>query len=140
MLPDHPLVPIPPDDEIYTRKVGYDLSDVQNTKAAGETVGYPELEGVKLDGHWAIIYSKYDIGCALETPRGRLQGIHPRERRPDRGEHRSLFDAAVRAASLDGFVRRPSWRRVSDATLTCRRAKKPSLRRFPSADTCWPGC
>ena len=35
LLPDNPLVPIPRDDEIYTKKVGYDLSDVQYSKAAG---------------------------------------------------------------------------------------------------------
>ncbi len=70
MLPDHPLQPIPRDDEIYTRKVGYDLSDVRYSKAAGDGQGLPELEGVKIDGHWAIIYSRYDIGCALERPQG----------------------------------------------------------------------
>jgi hypothetical protein len=26
----------------------------------------PALEGIKIDGRWVIIYSKYDIGCALE--------------------------------------------------------------------------
>lgn len=26
----------------------------------------PRLEGVKINGRWAVIYSKYDIGCALE--------------------------------------------------------------------------
>ena len=26
----------------------------------------PYLEGVKVDGRWVIVYSKYDIGCALE--------------------------------------------------------------------------
>ena len=66
MLPDHPLVPIPREDEIYTRKEGYDLSDVQYSKAAGGGKDLPQLEGVKLNGHWAVIYSKYDIGCALE--------------------------------------------------------------------------
>ena len=28
------------------------------------------LEGVRINGHWAIIYSKYDIGCALERHTG----------------------------------------------------------------------
>ena len=40
------------------------------TKAAGGREGYPDLEGVKVNGHWAVIYSKLDIGCALERPRG----------------------------------------------------------------------
>ena len=26
----------------------------------------PYLEGIKVDGRWAVIYSKYDVGCALE--------------------------------------------------------------------------
>jgi hypothetical protein len=26
----------------------------------------PELEGVKIDGRWVVIYSRYDLGCALE--------------------------------------------------------------------------
>ena len=26
----------------------------------------PELEGIKVNGRWVVIYSKYDIGCALE--------------------------------------------------------------------------
>jgi hypothetical protein len=70
LLPDNPLVSIPKDDEIYTKKIGYDLSDVQYTKAANGGNDYPQLEGVKLNGHWAIIYSKYDLGCALERPQG----------------------------------------------------------------------
>src|SRR3954471_24936264 len=62
MLPDNPLVEIPRGEDIYTRKVGYDLSDVQYSKAAGGGKDYPRLEGVKIDGHWALIYSKLDIG------------------------------------------------------------------------------
>lgn len=70
MLPDNPLVPIPRDDEIFTKKIGYDLSDAQYSKAAGGGRDFPQLEGVKLNGHWAVIYSKYDIGCALERHQG----------------------------------------------------------------------
>ncbi len=66
MLPKNPLVPIPHDDEIYSEKIGYNLSKVRYTKAAGGGQDFPQLEGVKIDGHWAVIYSKYDIGCALE--------------------------------------------------------------------------
>ena len=63
-------MPIPKDDELYSTKVGFDLNDSQYTKAAGGGKDYPQLEGVKLGGHWAIIYSKYDIGCALERHTG----------------------------------------------------------------------
>jgi hypothetical protein len=70
LLPNHPLVPIPSDDALFTVKVGFDLSGVQYTQAAGGRRDFPELEGVKLNDHWAIIYSKYDIGCALERHAG----------------------------------------------------------------------
>jgi hypothetical protein len=70
LLPKYTLVPIPADDDLYTQQVGYDLSNVQFTKAAGGERGRPQLEGVKINGHWAIIYSKLDIGCALEHDQG----------------------------------------------------------------------
>jgi hypothetical protein len=70
MFPDHSLVAIPRGDELYSTKVAHDLSHVRYTRAAGGGLDYPELEGVKLDGHWAVIYSKYDIGCALERHQG----------------------------------------------------------------------
>ena len=70
LLPDHRLEPILHTDELYSDKVGYDLRDCQYTKAAGGKKGFPDLEGVKLNGHWAIIYSKLDLGCALERHSG----------------------------------------------------------------------
>lgn len=70
LLPNNPMVPIPHNDEIYTEKVGFDLAHVQYSKAAGGGQDFPQLEGVKLNGRWAIIYSKYDIGCALERHQG----------------------------------------------------------------------
>ena len=37
---------------------------------AGQAAEYrevpPFLEGIKLNNRWAVIYSKYDLGCALE--------------------------------------------------------------------------
>jgi Domain of unknown function (DUF4159) len=64
------MVPIPHDDELYTKQVGADLRDVQYTKGAGGGRDFPQLEGVKINNHWSIIYSKYDIGCALEHHTG----------------------------------------------------------------------
>jgi zinc protease len=66
LFPDKPLVPIPHDDELFSTKVGADLSKVKLNKAAGGAVGFPQLEGVRIGSHWAIIYSKYDIGGALD--------------------------------------------------------------------------
>jgi hypothetical protein len=34
--------------------------------AVGYPIVEPALEGIKVDGRWVVIYSKYDIGCALE--------------------------------------------------------------------------
>jgi len=70
LLPQKALVPIPNDDELFTDKVAFDLSDSQYTTAAGGGRDFPKLEGVKINNHWAIIYSKYDIGCALERHTG----------------------------------------------------------------------
>jgi len=70
LLPSNPLIPIPRTDDIYTKKTYYDLADCQYTKAAGGGRDFPQLEGVKINGHWAIIYSKLDIGCALERHAG----------------------------------------------------------------------
>ncbi len=66
LLPEAKLEPIPPDDDLFTKKVGYDLAAVEYTQAAGGGKGRPQLEGVKINGRWAIIYSKYDIGCSME--------------------------------------------------------------------------
>jgi len=66
LLPNNPLVPIPRDDELYSARVGFDLGGSQYTKAAGGGRDFPQLEGVKINGHWAVIYSKYGVGCAWE--------------------------------------------------------------------------
>ena len=76
ILPDRPLTRIPPDHELFSESVAYDLSSVRRRgpAAAGddgplqtrELVGEPVLEGVEIDGRLAVVYSKYDISCALE--------------------------------------------------------------------------
>jgi Domain of unknown function (DUF4159) len=65
-VPGQRLVPIPTDDELFSAKVGFELSDAEYTQAAGGGKGFPQLEGVRLNDHWALIYSKYDLACALE--------------------------------------------------------------------------
>ena len=73
LMPRNPLVPIPPEDDFFVKGVGgFDIAKVQYTKAAGGGFDRPQLEGVKLNGHWAVIYSKYDIGCALERQQGAI--------------------------------------------------------------------
>ncbi len=68
--PDQKLEPIPKIDDFFTRGIGYDLANTQQTPAAGGKVDYPDLEGVKIDGRWAVIYSKLDLGCALQKQAG----------------------------------------------------------------------
>jgi hypothetical protein len=70
LLPGKQLVPIPNNDELFTRRVGFDLSDCRYSVAAGGGRDFPRLEGIKINDHWAVIYSKYDIGCALEQHSG----------------------------------------------------------------------
>jgi hypothetical protein len=76
LFPESELVPIPPDDPLFSAKNngGSPLTQVRCRREKPDGSGpeqemrsyAPMLEGVKLDGRWVIIYSKYDIGCALE--------------------------------------------------------------------------
>ncbi len=70
LFPDNPLVPIPKDDDLLSEQTYFDLKDSQYTKAAGGGQDFPQLEGIKINDRWAIIYSKYDLGCALERHTG----------------------------------------------------------------------
>jgi hypothetical protein len=69
----HKLVPIPLEDELYSKELnGAAIATVKCRRKDGRRVNpqpltvAPELEGVKIDGRWVVIYSRYDIGCALE--------------------------------------------------------------------------
>ncbi|HXD87937.1 MAG TPA: DUF4159 domain-containing protein [Urbifossiella sp.] len=76
LFPKNPLQVIPANDPLLSAKTngGTALTSVRCRREAADSQG-PEaemrnyatyLEGVKLDGRWAIVYSKYDVGCALE--------------------------------------------------------------------------
>lgn len=74
LYPDHKLEPIPTDDFLYSEKLnGEAITRVRcrmekADKSAEATFQDtpPLLEGIKVDGRWVVIYSRYDIGCALE--------------------------------------------------------------------------
>jgi hypothetical protein len=61
-------------NELYSREVNgtqidtvkYRREEKDGTPSKDFQEGPPRLEGVKINGRWAVIYSKYDIGCALE--------------------------------------------------------------------------
>jgi hypothetical protein len=69
------LEPIPLTDELFSAALnGKEIKKVRcrRPKADGKGVDpeyrevAPELEGIKYNGRWVVIYSKYDLGCALE--------------------------------------------------------------------------
>ena len=77
MFPDHPLQPIPADHELFSEVTGHRIDTVKlrkmvtgsanaAMKSRTET-GPPVLEGVEIDGRYAVVYSRYDISCALEN-------------------------------------------------------------------------
>ena len=76
MYPDRELIQIPPDHELFTEAVGYQIKQTRRrrlvpsardaTLEIKEEVGPPFLEGIEIDGRFAVIYSRYDISCALE--------------------------------------------------------------------------
>jgi hypothetical protein len=76
LLPDKKLEAIPLSDEFFSKDLnGTAITQVRCRREAAEgggpERGYrtvdPYLEGIKIDGRWVVIYSKYDIGCALEN-------------------------------------------------------------------------
>ena len=56
------------------REVGINIKTVKCRRETADGKGpehemrnYPVmLEGIKIDGRWVVIYSKYDVGCAIE--------------------------------------------------------------------------
>ncbi|HEY7159336.1 MAG TPA: DUF4159 domain-containing protein [Gemmataceae bacterium] len=69
------LEPIPLSDELFGKELnGEQIVQVRcrRPKADGKGVDpeyrlvKPALEGIKYHGRWVVIYSKYDLGCALE--------------------------------------------------------------------------
>ena len=75
-LPAQKLEDIPADDPLYTAAAygGYDIREVTLREPAGgngpmnvrKRQVAPKLEGVKMGDRWAVIFSPYDLSCALE--------------------------------------------------------------------------
>jgi hypothetical protein len=77
VLPDHPLARIPIEHPLFQDTGGkFNIQQVTRREPAAAQVGQPirsrqqkvppELEGIELDGRMAVIFSPYDISCALE--------------------------------------------------------------------------
>jgi hypothetical protein len=77
LFPDAELELIPADDPLYSERLNgkkIDLVERREKVASakdGNDAGFerlpPALKGIKVDGRWAVIFSEYDIGCALEN-------------------------------------------------------------------------
>ncbi len=93
LLPNQSLTAIPWDDELYSKGIRNDLTNVQYNRSAGGGHGHLRLEGVKIDGHWAIIYSKDDISCSTEKePPNDPPGYTRDSSSKDPGEHHHSLD------------------------------------------------
>lgn len=76
LYPDNPLKQIPVDHEVFTEATWHEIKTttrrrlVPSEENAALTMrteeGPPILEGIEIDGRYAVIYSRYDISCALE--------------------------------------------------------------------------
>ena len=56
---------------------------------------FPQLEGVKINGHWVDHLLQVRHRLRTRAPHGhRMQGLHLRERRQDRRQHRDLLHVA----------------------------------------------
>jgi len=78
MFPDQKLVRLPAEHPLYSRQYGgYDVSSVSlrdplvrgegGAPAAKISKTAPYLEGLEIDGRLAVVFSPYDISCAMEN-------------------------------------------------------------------------
>ncbi|WP_417387951.1 DUF4159 domain-containing protein [Gimesia sp.] len=75
LFPTQQLEQIPADHELFSTKTGYDLRQVHfrkpvdlETRAAGERIELkaPVIEGIKVNDRYVILYSPFDLSCAIE--------------------------------------------------------------------------
>jgi hypothetical protein len=68
VLPEYSLKPLPASHPIYRQPAK--ITGVQYTPAAtmkmGKQTSTPMLEGISIDGHLAVVYSRHDLGCGWE--------------------------------------------------------------------------
>jgi hypothetical protein len=71
LFPEHKLVQVPLTDPLFGKDLNGVALTAQNIRCRRERNGpmqpmTPWLEGIKIDDRWVVLYSKYDLGCALE--------------------------------------------------------------------------
>ncbi len=83
LLPQHKLEQVPADDDLYSQELNGEKLTEQNIRCRRERGKEmlsvpPFLEGIKLHHRWVVLYSKYDLGCALERHQASdCLGYHP---------------------------------------------------------------
>lgn len=83
LFPKHKLEPIPGEDLLFSQELNGEILGENVIRARTEKGGAmrnmpPSLEGIKINNRWVVIYSKYDIGCALERHQAPdCLGYHP---------------------------------------------------------------
>jgi hypothetical protein len=71
LFPERPLETIPADHEIFTEAIGHDIRTVKYGPALDGRSAPPVLEGIAIDGRYVVLYSKLDLGCALQKQQSR---------------------------------------------------------------------
>jgi hypothetical protein len=71
LFPKQALQKVPADDILFSKELNTVPLNEQSIRcrrlAGGEfQPTAPLLEGIKIDDRWVVLYSKYDLGCALE--------------------------------------------------------------------------
>lgn len=71
LLPKAKLEQVPLNDDLFSAELNGEALTEANIECRTEASGLmkkmaPHLEGIKHRGRWVVLYSKYDIGCALE--------------------------------------------------------------------------
>ena len=76
LFPDQKLERIPITHELFSEGIGFDIRKVKRRIPQSGNLsdpldptlreGEPFLEGIQIKGRYCVIYSKYDISCALE--------------------------------------------------------------------------
>jgi len=76
LFPDKKLERIPVTHELFSQGIGFDIRRVKrripesgnpnDPLDASFKEGEPLLEGIEINGRYCVIYSKYDLSCALE--------------------------------------------------------------------------
>ena len=75
---NRPLEPVKADDPLFTSAYGgADIRKVSRREVSRDggsddweirtKIGPPQLEGIALDGRWAVLFSPLDLSCALEN-------------------------------------------------------------------------